>query len=107
MNSSPEAVLERHTLAVDPARHEQDLLVLDVDALDRADALGEVEHLGLRERLGREPAALALPDHGRIEALLDRRPDREGRREVVALDDEARAVSDPDLVDHEKSSSAA
>ena len=57
-----EAVLERDAIAVDPARHQHDLFVLDVDALERADALGEVEHLGLRERLRREPAALALPD---------------------------------------------
>ncbi len=94
-----EAVLERHAAAVDPPRDEQHLLVLDVDALDRADPLGEVEHLGLGERLGREPAAVALPDDRRVEALLDRRPDRERRREVVALDDEVRAVADADLVD--------
>ena len=42
---------------------------------------------------------LLLPDHGWVEALLDRRPDRERRREVVALDDEVGAVADPDLVD--------
>ena len=45
-----EAVLERRPLAVDPARHEEHLLVLHVDALDRADALGEVEDLRLAER---------------------------------------------------------
>ena len=42
-----EAVLERDAAALDPARHEQHLLVLDVDALDGADPLREVEHLGL------------------------------------------------------------
>ena len=42
-----EPVLEGDALAVDPARHEHDLLVLDVDALDRADSLREVEHLRL------------------------------------------------------------
>ena len=42
-----EAVLERDPVAVDPAGDEQHLLVLDVDALDRADALGEHEGLGL------------------------------------------------------------
>ncbi len=94
-----EPVLERHPPAVDPARDEQHLLVLDVHALDRADPLREVEHLRLGERRGREPAAVPLPDHRRVEALLDRRPDRERRREVVALDDEVRAVADPDLVD--------
>jgi hypothetical protein len=73
--------------------------VLDVDALEWADPLGEVEDLGLAERLGRVPAAITLPDQGRVEALLDRRPDREGRRELVALDLEVRAVADRDLVD--------
>ena len=95
----PEPVLERHAVALDPARDEDDLLVLDVDALERADPLGEVEHLGLGERLEREPAAVALPHERRIEALLDRRPDRERRREVVAVDDEVGAVAHADLVD--------
>ena len=36
-----EPVLERDALAVDPARDQHDLLVLDVDALDLADPLGE------------------------------------------------------------------
>ena len=35
----------------------------------------------------------------RVEALLDRRPDREGRRELVALDGEVRPVAHADLVD--------
>jgi hypothetical protein len=73
--------------------------VLDVDALDLADPLRKVEELGLRERGGREPAAVALPDERWVQALLDRRPDRERRREVVALDDEVRAVAHADLVD--------
>ena len=94
-----EPVLEVDPPAVDPARDQQHLLVLDVHALDRADALREVEDLRLGERLGRVPAAVALPDHRRVEALLDRRPDREGGREVVALDLEVRAVADPDRVD--------
>ena len=94
-----EPVLEVDPAAVDPARDQQHLLVLDVHALDRADPLREVEHLGLGERLGRVPAPVALPDHRRVEALLDRRPDREGGREVVALDLEIRAVADPDRVD--------
>ena len=73
--------------------------MLDVDALDRADPLGEVEHLGLGERRRGEPAAIPLPDHRRVQALLDRRPDREGGREVVALDHEVGTVADADLVD--------
>src|SRR6185436_4938411 len=75
-----EPVLERHAAAVDLARHEHDLLVLDVDALDHADPLRELEQLRLGERLGRVEAALLLPDQRRVQALLDRRPDREGRR---------------------------
>ena len=51
-----QAVLEGHPVGVDPARHEEHLLVLDVHALDRADALGEVEDLGLAERRQREEA---------------------------------------------------
>ena len=94
-----EAVLERHALAVDPARHQHDLLVLDVDALDRADAGRELEQLGLGERRGRVPAALALPDQRRVQALLDRRPDRERGRERVAVDREVGAVAHADLVD--------
>ena len=77
-----QAVLERHALGVHPARHEEHLLVLDVHALDRPDALGEHEGLRLGERRRGEPAAALLPHHRRVEALLDRRPDREGRREV-------------------------
>ena len=41
-----EPVLERHAAAVDLARHEHHLLVLDVDAFDRADSLGELEGSG-------------------------------------------------------------
>ena len=99
MNSSPSPYLNVTRLQSITRGHEEHLLVLDVDALDGADSLGEVEDLGLGERLGREPAAALLPDHGRVEALLDRRPDRERGGEVVALDDEVGAVADPDLVD--------
>ena len=73
--------------------------MLDVDALDRADALGEVEHLGLAERLGDVPALALLVDDRRVQALLDRRPDRERRREVVPGDDEVRPVAHAQLVD--------
>ena len=59
-----QAVLERDPLGVDPARDEEDLLVLDVDALDGADAGREVEDLELAEGLGGEPAPVLLPDDG-------------------------------------------
>ena len=45
-----------------------------------------------------QPAVL-LPDHRRVEALLDRGPDRERRREVVARDLEVGAVAGAELVD--------
>ncbi len=94
-----EAVLERHPVGVDPARHEDDLLVLDVHALDRADAGRELEHLGLAEGLGREPAAVFFPDDRRIQAFLDRGPDGESGTEGVTVDDEVGAVPDSELVD--------
>ena len=56
-----EAVLEGHPLRLDPARDEEDLLVLDVDALDRPDPLREVEDLGLAERRRRVPAPVRAP----------------------------------------------
>ncbi len=93
-----EAVLERDSVDVDPARHQQHLFVLDVDALQLADALGEREQLGLGERLGREPAAVAFVDDRRIEALLDRRPDAERRGKGEALDHQVVAVAHADLV---------
>jgi hypothetical protein len=73
--------------------------VLHVDALHRADPLGELEDLGLAERRRGEPPPLLLPDHRRVEALLDRGPDRERGREVEAGDLEVGAVADPQLVD--------
>ena len=66
-------VLERHALGVNPARDQQHLFVLDVDALDFADALGEVENLWLRKRWSRKPALVLLEDHGRVQALLNLR----------------------------------
>jgi len=73
--------------------------VLHVDALDHADPIGELEQLRLGEGLGGVEAALLLPDQRRVQAFLDRRPDGEGRCEVVALDDEVGAVAHGDLVD--------
>ena len=95
-----EAVLERHPLDVDPARDQDHLFVLDVDALAAAPMpSGNVKISGSLNGARRVPAALTLVDHGRVEALLDRRPDRERRGEVVAVDDEVGAVADADLVD--------
>ncbi len=97
-----EPVLERDPPAVDLAGNEDDLLVFDVHALDRADPLREVEDLRLGERLRRVPAAVSLPDEWRIETLLDRRPDRESRGEVVTLDDQICPVANIDRVDRGK-----
>ena len=73
--------------------------MLDVDALDRTDPLGEVEDLRLGEGGGREPSAVLLPDHRRVEALLDGGPDGEARREVVAGDEEVGTIAHADLLD--------
>ena len=62
MNSFPSPYLNVTRRAVELARDEDDLLVLDVDALDRPDSGREIEHLGLGERLRRVEAAVALPD---------------------------------------------
>ena len=86
-------------LHLDPSRHQQHFFVLDVDALDWADAVGKVENLWLTERFGREPAAVGLPDHRRVQALLDGGPDGERRREVVAVDGQVRPVARAQLVD--------
>src|ERR1019366_271027 len=99
----PEPVLEGDALRIDPARHEQHLLVFDIDALDRADTLGKLEHLRLAERRRGVPAAILLPDHRRIETLLDRGPDAEGwRKDLVArlvAHDQVGAVARAQLVD--------
>ena len=60
---------------------------------------GNVNTSGSLNGGSREPAAVLLPDHGRVQALLDRGPDREARRELVPLDLQVRAVADADLVD--------
>ena len=93
-----ESVLERRALTVDPARHQQYFLVLDVDALHRADAFGKIEDLRFAERLGDEPATVLLPDHRRVEALLNGGPDGERRREVVSLHGEVGAVTNAEFV---------
>ena len=95
----PEAVLEGDPIRVDPARHEQDLFMLHVDAFDRADTAREVEGLQLAEGLGRKPSPALLPDHRRVEALLDGGPDREGRTKGVAIDYEVATVPNANLVD--------
>ncbi len=103
MNSSPRPYLNVARSAVHPARHQQHLFVLHVDALHRADALGELEDLRLAERRRREPATVLLPDDGRVEALLDRGPHGERRGEdlvaVVVGHHEVRAVAGAELVD--------
>ena len=105
-----QAVLEGHAPGIDPSRHEQDLLVLDVDALHRPDPLGEVEDLRIGEgrqrreaRLDVTAGPLALPHHRWVEALLDDRPHRKAGGEdlvaVVVVDDEVGPVAGAELVD--------
>ena len=99
MNSSPSPYLKVTRPASIHRGHEQHLFVLDVDTFDRADAVGELEDLWLAERRRGEPAPVLLVDHRRVQALLDRRPDGEARREVVAGDGEVGAVADAEFVD--------
>ena len=80
------------------ARHEQHFLVLDVDALDLADALREGEQLRRAEGLSSVPVAV-VPDDRRVQALFDRRPDRKHGREGVTGDGQVATVADMDLVD--------
>ena len=94
-----EPVLERDASAVDPAGDEQHFLVLDVHALDRADVAGKSKVSGSENGAVVNQPRSASQITRRVEALLDRRPDRERRREVEALDDEVRAVAHTDLVD--------
>ena len=60
---------------------------------------GNTNVSGSENGASREEPAVALPHERRVEALLDRRPDRERRREVVAVDHEVGAVAHADLVD--------
>ena len=94
-----EPVLEGDPADVDPAWHEDDFLVLHVDAAESPDVLGEDEGLHLAEGFGGEPSALTLIDDGRVEALLDRRPDAERGGEGEAVDHKVAAVAYADLVD--------
>ena len=99
MNSSPSPYLKVTRLQSTQRGIEQHLFVLDVHALDGTDALREHEGLRLGERRRGEPPAVPLPDHRRVEALLDGRPDREGRCEGVASHLEVGAVAHAALVD--------
>ena len=77
-----------------------DLFVLHVGDLHPADALGQVERLGVGERRHRVEAALALPHDRRVGALLDRHPDGEAEADALEPGDlEVGAVAHADLVD--------
>jgi hypothetical protein len=93
-----EPVLERHPSHIDPARDEDDFLVLYVDGLYVANAFREGEDLGFRKRLCRVPAALALVDEGRVQTFLDSRPNREGRGERMTLHLQVGAVAHANLI---------
>jgi hypothetical protein len=60
---------------------------------------GNTNGLGLAEALGGVPAGAFSQMQGRVEALLDGRPDREGGGELVAVDRQVGAVAHADLVD--------
>src|SRR5258708_38510235 len=91
------SILERDTLRSHPARHEQDFLMFYIDHIDLSNTFRELERLMFRERLGREPTLPLLPDHGRIEAFFNRRPDRKIRRELIAINLNVRSIADTNL----------
>ena len=94
-----EAVFERDPADVEPARHEDHFLVLDVHTAERTDALWEHERLWLAEGFGGEPPAVTLVHDRRVEALLDGGPDAERGGERHAIDHEVGAVAHSHFVD--------
>ena len=76
--------------------------MFDVDTLNRANALGKDKDFRLAKGRSREPAPILLPNHGRIEALLNRGPDAKARRKnlvaVVVHDDEVRPIACTEFV---------
>jgi hypothetical protein len=80
--------------------HVHHFFVLDVGTVHPADALRQVERLGVGERRHGVEAAVALPDDGRVGALLNRHPDGEAEADALEAGDlEVGAVADTDLVD--------
>ena len=96
---SAQPVLERDPVDLDPPRNQDHLFVFDVDAFDGTDAVGKGEDLRLGEWCRREPSPLAFVDHRRVQTFLDRRPDRERRGEVMAVDHEVGAITYSDFGD--------
>src|SRR2546422_972542 len=98
-------VLERDALhPADPARDEEDLLVLHVHAFDGPNPLGKGEQVRCAERLGGAPRTFGpvrtcVPDDWGVEALLDRGPDGEDRSESEARDRQVTPITHVNLVD--------
>ena len=61
-----------------------------------------MKHFRLAETLGGEEATRLFPHDWRVQTFFDGGPDREGRREVEAIDRQVRAVTHTDLVDRVK-----
>ena len=68
-------IFEAKAISTDASRQHGHFFVLDVHALDSADALWELEDLRLAEWLGGVETARRLPDGWRVQALFDGGPD--------------------------------
>ena len=80
--------------------------MLHVHTLNRANALGEGEDFRLAKGWGGEPTLVLLPDHGRVEAFLNRGPDAErGSKDFVAFvvpHNQIRAITGAQLINRTK-----
>jgi hypothetical protein len=83
----------------DPTRDKEDLLVLDVDDLNGANAAGEVKDLRLAEGLSSVPTLALLEDDRGVQALLNAGPDGEVGGELVALNAHVAAIPNANLLD--------
>ena len=97
-----EPVLEGDPLGVDPSRHQQHLLVLDVDALDGPDALGEPNTSGsLNGGVVNQPASFSQTTGGLRHSSIVVQIENDGAK--ISLPsrryDEVGAVAHPELVD--------
>src|SRR5262249_54856435 len=78
---------------------EQNLLMLHVDHIDRADASWKIKNFVLGERFSGKPAFAFFVDDRRIQTLLDRRPDRKVRSELITVDGDVRTIPDANFID--------
>ena len=68
--------------------NECNLFVLHVDTFDGPNTFGEIENLKVREWFSGVPTNSLFPHQRWIETFFNRGPDREGRCEIVAINDQ-------------------